>query len=85
MKEARIGPQGNPVLISLIDSVMAFGFHASLKSSRRSVSPSEKKEADYYARIALNSYSNVLRSPDNLLKLQVSRYPAPEFIMMLTD
>ena len=85
MKEARSRPQGDPVLISLIDSVMAFGFHAFLKSSRRSVSPSEKKEADYYARIALNSHSSVLRSPDNLLKLQVSQTHALAFIIMLID
>lgn len=72
MKEARRRPQGNSVLISLIDSVMAFGFHAFLKSSRRFVSPNEKKEADHYSRIALGSHDSVLRSPNTLLKLQVS-------------
>ncbi|KAL3417086.1 integral membrane protein duf6 [Phlyctema vagabunda] len=70
MKDARGQPQGNSVLISLIDSVMAFGFHALLKSSRRFVSPGEKKEADCYSRIALSSQASVLRSPDTLFKLQ---------------
>ncbi|TVY85215.1 Terrein cluster-specific transcription factor terR [Lachnellula suecica] len=70
LKEARGRPQGNSVLISLIDSVMAFGFHAFLKTSRRYVSSHDKKEADYYSRIALNSYASVLSSPNTLLKLQ---------------
>jgi hypothetical protein len=71
MKEARGRPQGNAVLISLIDSVMAFGFHAFSRSSRRFVSPDEKEEADHHSRIALSSHARVLRSPDTLFKLQV--------------
>lgn len=60
------------MLVSLIDSVMAFGFQAFLKNTKRSVSPDEKRKADYYSLIALNSYGSVLGSPDTLLKLQVS-------------
>ncbi|PVH98313.1 hypothetical protein DM02DRAFT_596157 [Periconia macrospinosa] len=66
VKEARGRPQGDIVLISLIDSVMAFGFHAFWKRSRRFSSPSERKEADCYSRIALSSHSSVLHSPDTL-------------------
>jgi hypothetical protein len=73
MKQARGWSAGNSVLISLIDSVMAFGFHAFLKSTKRSMSPDEKRKAEYYSLTALNSYESVLCSPDTLLKLQVGQ------------
>jgi hypothetical protein len=70
IKDVRGRLQGNLVLMSLIDSVLAFGFDA-LKSSRQFASPDEKKKADSYSRMALSSYGGVLRSTNTLLKLQV--------------
>ncbi|KAH8804517.1 hypothetical protein F5884DRAFT_884048 [Xylogone sp. PMI_703] len=70
MKEARGRSPGNSVLISLIDSVMAFGYQAFLKSTQRFVSTDEKRKANYYCLMTLNSYASVLNSPDTLLKLQ---------------
>jgi hypothetical protein len=72
MKDARGWLGENSVLVSLIDSVMAFGFQAFLKNTKRSVRPDEKRKADCYSLIALNLYGSVLGSPDTLLKLQVS-------------
>ncbi|KIN07015.1 hypothetical protein OIDMADRAFT_70428, partial [Oidiodendron maius Zn] len=72
MKEARGWSAGNSVLRSLIDSVMAFGFHAFLRNAKRPISPDEKRKADYYSLIALNSHANVLCSPNTLLKLQTT-------------
>lgn len=58
--------------ISLIDSVMAFGYQSYLTIMPRSVSSEERKKADYYSRLALRSRDNVLRSPNTLLKLHAS-------------
>lgn len=84
MKEARGWSAGNSVLRSLIDSVMAFGFHAFLKNAKRPISPDEKRKADYYSLIALNSHASVLCSPNTLLKLQVSQASALSVALMLT-
>ncbi|KAH8799105.1 hypothetical protein F5884DRAFT_905564 [Xylogone sp. PMI_703] len=70
IKEAQGQLPGNSVLISLIDSVMAFGYQAFLKSTQRFVSTEEKRKANYYCLMTLNSYTSVLNSPDTLLKLQ---------------
>ena len=85
MKEARGWSAGNSVLRSLIDSVMAFGFHAFLKNSKRPISPDGKRKADYYSLIALNSHANVLCSPNTLLKLQVSQASTLFLALMLTS
>ena len=72
MKDARGRSQGSSMLISLIDSVMAFGYQAFLTITQRSVASDERKKADYYSKTALRSRSSVLRSANTLLKLQVS-------------
>lgn len=58
--------------ISLIDSVMAFGYQAYLAITQRFRSSEERKKADCYSRIALRFHGDALRSPNTLLKLQVS-------------
>ena len=67
--------QEGSVSISLIDSVMAFGYQAYLTVSQRFISTEEKKKAQYYSRIALRSRGSVLLSSNTLLKLQASRSP----------
>lgn len=57
--------------ISLIDSVIAFGYQAFLVMTKRFVRSDERKKADSHSRAALRSRVNVLRSPNTLLKLQV--------------
>ena len=59
--------------ISLINSVMAFGFQAYLTISQRSINSEERKRAQQYAKIPLRCRSSVLRSPNTLLKFQVIR------------
>lgn len=61
--------------ISLIDSVMAFGYQAYLTITQRFISSEERRKADYYSRMALRSRGSVLRSPNTLLKVQVNRTP----------
>jgi len=75
IKEAEGRSQGSSMSISLIDSVMAFGYQAYLAITQRFISSEERKKADYYSRIALRSRGSVLRSPNTLLKLRVSRTP----------
>ena len=75
-KEAGDRSQGDPMSISLIDSVMAYGYQAYLFITQRFISPEEKKKADLYSSIALRSRDSVLRSPNTLLKLQVGRAPS---------
>lgn len=60
------------ISISLIDSVMAFGYQAYLTTSQRSMNSEERKRAHQYAKIPLRSRGNVLRSPNTLLKFQVN-------------
>ena len=57
--------------ISLIDSVMAFGYQAYLTISQRSINSEERKRVHQYAKIPLRSRSIILRSPNTLLKFQV--------------
>ena len=57
--------------ISLIDSVMAFGYQAYLTISQRSINSEERKRVHQYAKIPLRSRSSILRSPNTLLKFQV--------------
>lgn len=75
VKEAGGRSQGSSMSISLIDSVMAFGYHAYLTITQRFIRSEERKKADCYSRIALRSRGSVLRSPNTLLKLQASRTP----------
>ncbi|KAH8593161.1 hypothetical protein B0O99DRAFT_628237 [Bisporella sp. PMI_857] len=70
LKDARNTHQANPILIHLIDSVMAFGYNALVKSTQSFVDPEKKNKADYYSKMALNSRGSVLRAPNSLLKLQ---------------
>ncbi|KAH8588738.1 hypothetical protein B0O99DRAFT_638470 [Bisporella sp. PMI_857] len=70
LKDARNTHQANPILIHLIDSVMAFGYNALVKSTQSFVDPEKKRTADYYSKMALNSRGSVLRAPNSLLKLQ---------------
>lgn len=58
--------------ITLIDSVMAFGYQAFLTVSQRSANPEERKRAHQYAKIPLRCRGSILRSPNTLLKFQVS-------------
>jgi hypothetical protein len=72
VKDARGRVSSTSMSISLIDSVMAFGYQAYLAITQRFVGPEEKRKIERYARIALRSRANVLRASDTLLKLQVS-------------
>ena len=72
LKDARKRPQASPMLMRLIDSVMAIGYDALVKSAQSFVDPEKKKKADYYCQLALNSRCSVLRAPDSLLKVQAS-------------
>lgn len=56
----------------LIDSVMAFGFHALAARSQSSEGSDVSRKAIARIRMALNSRDAVQRSPDTLLKMQVS-------------
>ena len=70
--------------ISLIDSVMAYGYQAFLTITQRFIGLEERKKADQYSRIALRSRASVLRSPNTLLKLQASPLPSIAHSSMLT-
>ncbi|MCJ1285674.1 hypothetical protein MMC26_005015 [Xylographa opegraphella] len=70
VKEAAGRSQGSSMSISLIDSVMAFGYQAYLTITQRFIHSEERKKADFYSRTALRSRARVLRSPNSLLKLQ---------------
>jgi len=62
--------QEGPISISLIDSVMAFGYQAYLTFSQRPVNSEERNSALQYAKIPLRSRGSILRSPNTLLKFQ---------------
>ena len=72
------------IAISLIDSVMAFGYQAYLALSQRSISPEERKRALQYAKIPLRSRGSLLRSPNTLLKFQVTLKFPPRIYAILT-
>lgn len=59
------------ISISLIDSVMAFGYQAYLTFSQRPINSEERTRALQYAKIPLRSRGSILRSPNTLLKFQV--------------
>ncbi|KAH8585600.1 hypothetical protein B0O99DRAFT_646535 [Bisporella sp. PMI_857] len=72
LKDARNSHQANPILIHLIDSVMAFGYDTLVKSTQSFVDPEKKRKAGCYSKMALNSRGSVLRAPNSLLKLQTT-------------
>ena len=72
-KEAGARSQCSPMSISLIDSVMAFGYQAYLAVTQRFIDFEERSKANCYSRIALRRHRNVLSSSNTLLKLQASR------------
>jgi hypothetical protein len=76
-KSGSCGSSSSMPLGPLVDSVMAFGYHAFLKSTQRFVSPEKKRKADYYSSIALKSRECVLQGPNSLLKLQVPQVLTP--------
>ncbi|KAI9691645.1 MAG: hypothetical protein M1822_007716 [Bathelium mastoideum] len=70
VEQARGRSQGSLLLTSLISSVMAVGYCALLTCKQRAVGLDERKQANYYAKLALRSRNAVANSPDSLLKLQ---------------
>lgn len=77
-------PQEGSISISLIDSVMAFGYQAYLNFCQRPVSSEERNRAVQYAKIPLRSRGSILRSPNNLLKFQVIRTLHHKYCSVLT-
>ena len=82
VKEARDWSQGSSMSRSLIDSVMAFGYQAYLTTIQRLIRLEEKTRAENYVKTALRCYTNVIRSTNTLLKLQVGLmlWPHPQQI-----
>ncbi|MCJ1279780.1 hypothetical protein MMC21_007604 [Puttea exsequens] len=70
VRETVSRPREGSTSISLIDSVMAFGYQAYLTVSQRFINSEERNRAQYYAKIPLRSRGSVLRSPNTLLKFQ---------------
>jgi hypothetical protein len=68
-KPGSSGSSSSMPLRPLVGSVMAFGYHAFLKSIQRFVSLEEKRKADYYSSIPLKSRECVLQGPNSPLKL----------------
>ncbi|RQM04530.1 hypothetical protein DH86_00004444 [Scytalidium sp. 3C] len=64
--------QEGSISISLMDSVMVFGYQAYLTFSQRPVNSEERNRALQYAKIPLRSRGSILRSPNTLLKFQTT-------------
>lgn len=74
-RETEDWSQEGSMSVSLIDSVMAFGYGAYVADSKHSISSEESKKAEYYSKIALRSRNSILCSPNTLSKLQVDQIP----------
>jgi hypothetical protein len=76
--------QERSISISLIDSVMAFGYLACLTFSQRPINSEERNRAFQYAKIPLRSRGRILRSRNTLLKFQVIRVLHHKYCSVLT-